>query len=45
VQALFENIENDEVQGYAPYFDFAGNGRVSVFDVQALYTKLQNQNN
>lgn len=43
VQALFETLRTDAVQNNASAFNFAGLGddRVSVFDVQALYTRSQ----
>ena len=42
VQALFDALGNGDVQAGAELFDFAGlsNGRVSVFDVQALFTEV-----
>ena len=42
VQTLFENLDSEALQASAAAFDFAGTGdRVSVFDVQALFTALQ----
>ena len=43
VQALFENLHEPEVQEYAWAYNFSQTSeeRVSVFDVQALFTRLQ----
>lgn len=43
VQALFDNLDNEELQEHAELFDFAGNDpeTVSIFDVQALFDDLQ----
>ena len=45
VQALFNALDDPVVQRYAAAFDFAGANpdRVSVFDVQALFTQFQAQ--
>ena len=45
VQDLFENLHSEEVQGNAEYFNFsrANPDRVTVFDLQALFTDLQQQ--
>jgi hypothetical protein len=42
VQALFDNLDSDVVQNNAAAFDFSGtdSGRVTVFDVQALLSRL-----
>ena len=41
VQALFQNLDNDEVQSNAALFDFSGTGdEVTVSDVQALYNQI-----
>jgi len=42
VQTLFEHLDSDDLQTSGAAFDFAGTGdRVSAFDVQALFTALQ----
>lgn len=45
VQTLFEHLHTDEVQAYAEFFNFSQTNpnRVTVFDVQALFTDLQNK--
>lgn len=45
VQALFEYLHAEEVQAYAPVYNFSQTNpnRVTVFDVQALFTELQHQ--
>jgi len=44
VQVLFESLDTPEVQDNAAAFDFSGTGgRVSVFDVQALFTRLSSE--
>ncbi len=42
VQALFDSLDNGELQSGAELFDFAGlsDNRVSVFDVQALFNEV-----
>ncbi len=43
VQALFDNLSNPDVQENAPKFNFSGtnDSRVTVFDVQALFTRIE----
>ena len=43
VQALFENMDAEEIQAFSTYYNFAGttDERVNVFDVQGLFTRLQ----
>jgi len=43
VQTLFDNLDDTDVQANADLFDFAGldDERVSIFDVQGLFTELQ----
>jgi len=41
VQALFESFNDDAIQDNIELFDFAENDRVSIFDVQALFTDLE----
>ena len=43
VQALFDDLDSDAVQNYPVAFNFAGANpdRVTIFDVQALFTRLQ----
>lgn len=45
VQALFENLDSDAVQDSAAFYNFsdANETRVTVFDVQALFTELSNK--
>lgn len=45
VQALFENLDSDAVQDSAAFYNFSGTteSRVTVFDVQALFTELRTQ--
>ncbi len=45
VQALFDSLDRGDVQSNPGLFDFAGlaDDRVSVFDVQALFTQTQAQ--
>jgi len=45
VQTLFEHRNDEQLEANAESFDFAGTGgdRVSVFDVQSLYDRLQNR--
>ena len=45
VQALFEHRNDEQLEANADLFDFAGTGgdRVSIFDVQSLYDRLQNR--
>ena len=45
VQGFFEELDSDEVQNNAYAFDFDGDGRVSIFDVQALFQDLGTINN
>lgn len=42
VQTLFATLEEDDIQGHAEAYDFSGTnpGRVSIFDVQALFNRL-----
>jgi uncharacterized membrane protein len=42
VQMLFDNLDTSTVQNHPSAYDFAGleNGRVEVFDVQALYNEM-----
>jgi len=42
VQTLFDGLESEVVQEHAPAFDFSDTnpGRVSIFDIQALFERL-----
>ena len=43
VQLLFDNLDDDELQAYAPFYNFSGTDptNVSIFDVQALFNRSQ----
>ena len=41
VQTLFESLDSDAIQDNVELFDFLGDDRVTIFDVQALFTDLE----
>ncbi|ERH10235.1 MAG: hypothetical protein J07HX64_02007 [halophilic archaeon J07HX64] len=45
VQTFFQNFEKEEVQRYAPFYNFSGDDDidVTIFDVQSLFVKLANR--
>jgi len=45
VQALFDNLDSDPVQNHPAAFNFSGldSDRVTIFDVQALFTRLSDE--